>query len=351
MGPETMYSKVPPETQRSAQWIALWAVACGFAGLLSLLVSDARPGQVTIWLANPLGALALLRLHRQQWPAMLAALLASLWTAKMMYMWAAGPALTGTHSLLSLVIDAGLDVPVHLAEMLLCTVMLSRIAQLARAGENVPVQANTLLRVALIPAAVLAPLGGWAWGITLNGDWYLMTLNWFIGSTIGAVAALPLTLAVYTKRPKLAWAQVSEPLALFMLFGSLAVALWAGTSLPQPFVLMVVPMVWMAALIRYGVLLLPPSSQWWGDALFYLSVLATLLPGLFLAVMSEGQRQASAVLAASESRVRDLYFQTPAMLHSMDAEGRIVRVSKPAVILPSTIRLPGFLTGFFCRIA
>lgn len=343
-----MYSKVPPETQRSAQWIALWAVACGFAGLLSLLVSDARPGQVTIWLANPLGALALLRLHRQQWPAMLAALLASLWTAKMMYLWAAGPALTGSHSLLSLVIDAGLDVPVHLAEMLLCTVMLSRIAQLARAGENVPVQANTLLRVALIPAAVLAPLGGWAWGITLKGDWYLMTLNWFIGSTIGAVAALPLTLAVYTKRPKLAWAQVSEPLALFMLFGSLAVALWAGTSLPQPFVLMVVPMVWMAsrsklvvaltanffiavsmaALIRHGVLLLPPSSQWWGDALFYLSVLATLLPGLFLAVMSEGQRQASAVLAASESRVRDLYFQTPAMLHSMDAEGRIVRVSK-----------------------
>jgi diguanylate cyclase (GGDEF)-like protein/PAS domain S-box-containing protein len=333
---------------RSGRWMALWAVVCGLAGLLSLMVSDARPGQVVIWLANPVGAVALLRLQRKQWPAMLAALLAAVWAAHMVYAWEAGLESKAASDLLSVALHAGLDVPVHLLEMLLSTYMLSRIVALERAGDQAAVQAIVLLRAALFPAAVLAPLGGLAWVVTLGGDWPSMVLNWFIGHTIGTVAVLPLALAVATKRPRLAWAQVTEPLALGMLFACLAVTLWAGTSLPKPFVVMVMPMVWMAArstlvaaftanvliaasmaaLIRHGVLLPPPTSSWWGDALFYLSVLATLLPGLFLAVMSEGQRLALKVLADSEVRAKDLYFQTPAMLHSIDAEGRIVQVSK-----------------------
>ncbi len=277
-----MHSGSPPASKRSVQWIALWSVICGLAGLLSLGVSDARPGQVVIWLANPVGAVALLRLNRKQWPVMLVALLASLCTAKMVYVWASETQASETQllslssSLYSLMV-ASLDVPVHLIEMLLSTIMLSRIVALANAGENVTVQAIALLRGALMPAAVLAPLGGWVWGATFNGDWHLMMLNWFTGTTIGTVAALPLALAVYTKRPRLALAQVSEPQALFMLLCCLAVTLWSGTSLPRPFVVMVAPMVWMAtrtglvaalaanfiiaacmaALIRYGVLLPP----------------------------------------------------------------------------------------------
>lgn len=348
MGFNVMPSISLPPAQRSGRWIAVWAVVCGLAGLLSLMVSDARPGQVIIWLANPVGAVALLRLQRKQWPVMLAAMLASLWIAHMLYAWGAGPEVKSTHGPFSLLVHAGLGVPVHLLEMVLSTFMLSRIVSLERAGDHAAVQAMVLLRAALFPAAVLAPLGGVAWLATVGGDWPLLTLNWFTGHVIGTVAALPLALAVSTKRPRLAWAQVTEPLALGMLFGCLAVTLWAGTSLPKPFVMMVVPMVWMAArtslvaaftanvliaasmaaLIRYGVLLPPPTSSWWGDALFYLSVLATLLPGLFLAVMSEGQRLALKVLADSEARAKDLYFQTPAMLHSIDASGRIVQVSK-----------------------
>jgi len=345
---EVMPSISLPPAERSGRWIALWAVVCGLAGLLSLMVSDARPGQVIIWLANPVGAVALLRLQRTQWPVMLAAMLVSLWTAHMVYAWGAGPELKYMTHPFSTLVHAGLDVPVHLLEMVLSTFMLSRIASLERAGEHAAVQAMVLLRAALLPAAMLAPLGGVAWLATVGGDWPLMTLNWFIGHVIGTVAAMPLALAVSTKRPRVALAQLTEPLALGMLFGCLAVTLWAGTSLPKPFVIMVVPMVWMAArtslvaaftanvliaasmaaLIRYGVLLPPPTSSWWGDALFYLSVLATLLPGLFLAVMSEGQRLALKVLAESEARAKDLYFQTPSMLHSIDANGRIVQVSK-----------------------
>jgi len=333
---------------RSGRWMLLWAGVCAAMGLLSLMVSDARPGQVIIWMANPVGAVALLRLQRSQWPAMLAALFVAVWVTHMAYAWGAGPEFQAWISPTTMAWRAALDVPVHLLEMMLSAVMLDRIRALEHAGDRAAVQGVVLLRSALLPAAVLAPLGGLAWIGVAGGDWHVMALNWFVGHTIGTVAALPLALSVATKRPRVALEQVTEPMAMAMLFGSVAVTLWAGTSLPKPFVIMVAPVVWMAmrstlvatftanllvaasmaALIRYGVLLPPPTSSWWGDALFYLSVLATLLPGLFLAVMSEGQRQALRILADSEARARDLYFQTPAMLHSIDAQGRIVQVSK-----------------------
>ena len=333
---------------RSVRWMLLWAGVCAAMGLLSLMVSDARPGQVIIWMANPVGAVALLRLQRSQWPAMLAALLVAVWAAHVAYAWGAGPEFQAWISPMTMAWRAGLDVPVHLLEMMLSAVMLDRIRALEHAGDRAAVQGMVLLRAALLPAALLAPLGGMVWVGAAIGDWQVLSLNWFVGHTIGTVATLPLALSVATKQPRVALAQVIDPLALAMLLGSVAVTLWAGTSLPKPFVIMVAPVVWMAmrstlvatfaanllvaasmaALIRYGVLLPPPTSSWWGDGLFYLSVLATLLPGLFLAVMSEGQRQALQVLADSESRARDLYFQTPAMLHSIDAQGRIVQVSK-----------------------
>lgn len=335
-------------TERDARWIAFWASVCGLAGLLSLLVSDPRPAQVTIWFANPVGAVALLRLPRAQWPVMLLALLLALAGAHVAYAWLSEPGLREFVDPWTLAWKATIDVPAHVLEMLLSTLLLSRIPDLQRVGDRASVLSMTLLRAGVIPAAVLAPLGGLAWMVGTGGEWHVVALNWFTGHTIGTVAALPLALAVANRRPWTALADLAEPAALGMLLASVAITLWAGTSLPKPFVIMVAPVVWMAvrtnlvatfaanaliaasmaALIRHGILLPPPTSSWWGDVLFYLSVLATLLPGLFLAVMSEGQRLAWKVLADSEARARDQYFQTPAMLHSIDAEGRIVQVSK-----------------------
>lgn len=335
-------------SERSAQWMAFWALVCGLAGLLSLLVSDARPAQVIVWFANPVGAVALLRLPRAQWPAMLLALLLALSGAHVAYAWLVEPGMRVLLDPWTLAWKATIDVPAHLLEMLLSTLLLSRIPELQRSGDRASVLSMALLRAGVIPAAVLAPLGGLAWMVGTGGEWHVVALNWFTGHTIGTVAALPLALAVANRRPWAALADLAEPVAFGMLLASVAVTLWAGTSLPKPFVIMVAPVVWMAvrtnlvatfaanvlvaasmaALIRHGILLPPPTSSWWGDVLFYLSVLATLLPGLFLAVMSEGQRLAWKVLADSEARARDQYFQTPAMLHSIDAEGRIVQVSK-----------------------
>ncbi|WP_138514389.1 sensor domain-containing diguanylate cyclase [Rhodoferax bucti] len=320
---------------RSVPWMLRWALVCGLVGLVSLLVSDGRHGQVMVWLANPVGAVALLRLPRRQWPMMLPTLLASSWAAYIVNAWLGNAPI-------------GVDAPVQVLEMVLVAVLLSYMPTLYRAGQSAVVLAQVLLRGALLPAAVLAPLGGLVCVAVEGGDWHVQSLNWFIGHTIGAVAVLPLALAVSAKRTRLALQQLLEPHALGMLFAGLAVTLWAATSLPKPFVIMGAPMVWMAArtglvatfaanallavcmavLIRQGVLVVPPTSSWWGDALFYLSVLATLLPGLFLAVMSEGQRLALQVLADSEAKAKDQYFQTPAMLHSIDAQGRIVQMSR-----------------------
>ena len=54
----------------------------------------------------------------------------------------------------------------------------------------------------------------------------------------------------------------------------------------------------------------------------------TLLPGVFLSATVDSRRDAMSQLSASEARLRSLYTQTPAMLHSLDTRGRIINVSR-----------------------
>lgn len=320
---------------RGLPWMLRWTLACAVVALLSLLASDARHGQVTLWMASPVGAIALLRLSRRQWWIMLPLLLAATWAAYLVYAAAGGA-------------PGGLDVLVQLLDMVVIALLLEGSPALDRAGQSAVALMHVLLRGALLPAALLAPLGGWACMAVDAGEWRVLVLNWFIGHTIGGVASLPLLVTIASKRTRIALQQLVNPAALGLLFAGLSVTLWVATSLPKPFVVMVTPMVWMAVraglvatlaanallaacmamLIRQGVLVVPPTSSWWGDGLFYLSVLATLLPGLFLAVISEGQRLALQVLASSEAKAKDQYFHTPAMLHSIDGKGRIVQVSR-----------------------
>ena len=49
---DAMQSGSLPPRERRVQWLVLWSVLCGLAGLVSLAVSDARPGQVAIWMAQ-----------------------------------------------------------------------------------------------------------------------------------------------------------------------------------------------------------------------------------------------------------------------------------------------------------
>jgi diguanylate cyclase (GGDEF)-like protein/PAS domain S-box-containing protein len=83
----------------------------------------------------------------------------------------------------------------------------------------------------------------------------------------------------------------------------------------------------LGGLIGSGVLVESPSSTWWGPGLFYLSVLATLLPGLFLASSVQGRAAVMQQLLTSEQRFRTLYTKTPTMMFSIDPRGCITSVS------------------------
>lgn len=333
---------------RPVGWMLQWALLCALAAAVSLVLSDARPGQVLVWFANAFGAVALMQLPRRQWPAYLALVLLGMWAVHVAFALTPAARLLAGESGFYAAGASLVKVAAHVFEMVLAALWLTRLPSLRQAGESATAQAQVLLRGALLPAAVSAPLGGAVLSMAWDTEWQAASLNWVVGSTIGSVAMLPLVLLLATRGLVASVQRWVSPGHIGMVFVSVAVVLWAATSLPKPFVIMLAPMVWVAArsslfnsmvvnaaialvmtaLIRVGVLLPPPSSTWWGDALYFISVLATLLPGLFLAVMSEGQRRATRVLAQSEARARSLYQATPAMLHSIDGGGRIVQVNR-----------------------
>ncbi|CAM8638465.1 PAS domain [Comamonadaceae bacterium] len=333
---------------RTPGWLWQWALLVGAVACVSLAISDPRPGQVMVWFANAFGVVALMRLPKRQWPAFLVLVALVLWAAHGGFALVSPNVAVSQAGGLHTAWVAFADVPGYLLGMVLAALWLERLPALEQAGESPTVQAQVLLRGALLPAMASAPLGGLAGMLALRGDWSNMALNWLVGGTIGSVAMLPLVLLLATRGVRSAARGWFQPVHVGMALISLSVVLWSATSLPKPFVVMLAPMVWvavrstllnslvvnglialaMAALIRVGVLLPPPSSIWWGDAVYYISVLATLLPGLFLAVMSEGQRRMTQALADREARALSIYRATPAMLHSIDGSGCIVQVNQ-----------------------
>jgi diguanylate cyclase (GGDEF)-like protein/PAS domain S-box-containing protein len=237
---------------------------------------------------------------------------------------------------------------VRVFEMVLAAYFLARRPALRQPFQNPSALAQVLLRGAVAPVLVMVPASGALTAVVWGEDFPSAMLNGLVGGVIGAVTVLPVALlcAIYGLRS--AAQRWWEPDNLGMALISVAVVLWAATTLPKPFVIMLAPMVWVAVrssllnslvinglislsmviLIRAGLLLPPPTSSWWGDGLYYVSVLATLLPGLFLAVLSDAQRRSNEALAAREARASSLYKATPAMLHSIDGQGCIVQVNQ-----------------------
>jgi diguanylate cyclase (GGDEF)-like protein/PAS domain S-box-containing protein len=337
-----MSAAVPDSGPRSGAWIAGCALLYGLLSVLSLELA-ARPGQIAmLWFANPAGAVALLAVRRAQWPALLAALgLANL---------LANVAVTLPAGALDWAVwrAAASFVPGNCMEMLLAAVLLagtrvrlddlqhpSRLVVLFTLGSFLPALMSALLGAVLVarPEA---------------GEFSRVWLTWLAGSLIGNVTVLPLALSVWLEGTR----HLQETLASLrnqgLLLLVMAITLVAASTLPQAFVVIAAGLGLLAAvggltlaavgtplvavliglLVGSGILLLPPSSAWWSDSLFYGALLATLLPGIFLAAMVDSRRDMFDRLSASEARLISLYTQTPAMLHSLDADGRIINVSQ-----------------------
>jgi diguanylate cyclase (GGDEF)-like protein/PAS domain S-box-containing protein len=313
----------------------------GLFALGSLLLA-ARPGQVaTLWFANPVGTVALLALSRRQWPLMLLALgLANLLANVAVHVPAQG--LTA-----SVWQAAAAFVPGNCGEMLLAAALLAR-SGVKVADLQHPSRLAVLLGLGALLPTLLSALAGAA--MVANdepGAFARVWATWFAGSLIGSVAVLPLALSVWLRGVSHLQEALTSLRHQGLLLLAAALTLLAATTLPHPFVVIAMALGLLAAvtgltvtaigtlmvtvliglLIESGILLLPPSAAWWGDSLYYSAVLATLLPGIFLAATVDSRRDTLAQLSASEARLRSLYMQTPAMLHSLDTRGRILSVS------------------------
>ena len=337
-----MTGDTPARLPRTVVWVAGIGLLYGLLALGSLLLA-ARPGQVaTLWFANPVGTVALLALPLRQWPLMVVGLGLANQLANVADKWPTQGLDAAAWQ------SAAAFVPGNCAEMLLAAWLLSRagvraqdlqnpgrLAVIFTAGVLVP----TLLS-ALAGAALVAPPEPAAFG--------RVWATWLAGGLIGSVAMLPLSLSVWLQGPQHLLQTLTSPRHPGLLLLAVSITLMAATTLPHPFVVIAMALGLMAAaggltvtalgclvvavlvglLIGSGILLLPPSSTWWGDSLYYSAVLATLLPGIFLAATVDSRHHTLERLRHSEARLRSLYSQTPAMLHSLDPRGRVISVSQ-----------------------
>jgi diguanylate cyclase (GGDEF)-like protein/PAS domain S-box-containing protein len=327
---------------RSSTWIAGIILLYGLISLGSLLLA-ARPGQVaTLWFANPVGTVALLAIPLRQWPAMLA----GLGLANLLANVSASAPSQGLGALAWQ--SAAAFVPGNCAEMALAALLLARAGIRAQDLQH-PARLAVLLGVGALLPTLLSALAGAA--LVANAEpsaFARVWVTWFAGSLIGSVAVLPLALAVWLRGGQPLLAALANLRHQGLLLLAAALTLLAATTLPHPFVVIAMALGLLAAttnfavtaigtvlvtvltglLIESGILLLPPSAAWWGDSLYYGAVLAALLPGIFLAATEDSRQDAMDQLSASEARLRSLYTQTPAMLHSLDTSGRIINVSR-----------------------
>lgn len=332
----------PPDNEahvsdRHARWYAMVAALYLAAAVLSFAIEITDHTAAPLWFADAVGSVALLALPVRRWPVLLFLLtlvntLSSTLAQTQGLVLAFGPAIFAVGSGANMLLAATLlrRIPVR-ATMLLHPTLLGRV----------------LVRGALLPSMVsslaAATLLTQADSQTLLPTWLL----WFAGTLIGNVAMLPLALTIWLQGRE-AVRRVFRRGRPWSLLLNAAVTLIACYLLPQPFIIVALPLVLLGARARFVVTAMataqtaallgllhaleilrhPPQLHWWEESLFYASFLACLLPGLFLAAAVAGRAQITRQLAASERRFRTLYTETPAMLQSIDADGRIIQVSQ-----------------------
>ncbi len=312
-------------------------VLYGLAALLSVWL-PAQPGQMTpLWFANPIGAVALLALPHRRWLPMLLALgLVHLLVALGTQGWT-----------LQIGLDAAALVPGNATEMLLAALLLRRLGMRADTLR----QPGHFGRVLVLGALVPTFCGAWIGALLSTAparSFPEIWAQWFVSNLIGSVAVLPLALAIWLQGSAILPQALGRMRTLGFLLLSAAITLLAMTTLPRPFVVMSIGLVLVAVQTSFtvttlatlvntvllellhatGMLVPPPAVTWWEPSLYQLSVIASLLPGLLLSSSIEGQTQAMRRLLTSEQRFRSLYTRTPAMMHSIDPQGRVLSVSR-----------------------
>ncbi|MFZ2870573.1 diguanylate cyclase domain-containing protein [Zavarzinia sp.] len=318
---------------RAAVFAAGLGVAC-FVLALGAIHLSRQPGSIaTLWYANALTVSAIVFRPSRRWLAPLIGFSGANVAANLLF---------GDPWSLSILFTAA-----NLAEIVFSGWSLQRWCKPEQAIEHPGALLKVLLLGSSLPAAVGATIGSGilaAYGLAPYGTvWFA----WFVGSAIGSAAILPIALAVGIRGARHVLAVLGRPMVLVSLLGLVAVALFVPTNLPYPYVYMSVALVVVAyvggfeaaalgglivcltvgALISLGIFTQPPTVSRFGEVMFYLPLVFTLIPPMALASSLEMIRDSLARLADKTERFRSLYEHTPAIMHSIDAEGFIVSVS------------------------
>ncbi len=264
-----------------------------------------QPDAITnVWFANAAAIAIFATTPRSRWPWLMAVTaIANI---------AANLALRG-----NLPLSASF-VPGNLVEVLIGAWLLQRFDLAREFDADAGAFARALAAGGLLPQLAGATIGAatlqWHGFATFQGAW----LGWYVDSTLGALAVLPLALALRQTTPGTALRRLFTRDALLFAIATVGAVFIAFSTLPQPFVFLSLPLVAsvfvIAPLATFGLCFLLVlivcaglDYRWFeqqilataGSHLFlYLPAAAAVLPAQLLALVVPHMRQLQADTAA-----------------------------------------------------
>lgn len=328
----------------AAFWRAPALALFGALLLVSLtLLLERQPGsQIAIWFTDAFGMVLLLCCR----PAARVAVLAGLMGGTL----AAG--LLGGRPDLMLA-----WMPCHLMATAAGAWMLQGVAQRQQIGSSPAVLAQVGLVAVLLPALLSASLSLPLLMLTSAAlpamPVTMIWLNQALGGVIGSLVLLPLLLAALAQpwpspAPERPDRRRSNADTLVLMLAGAGVTVLALLHLVHPFVYIALPLMIGAVLLDFlrlqllvlgvtlvfgamvatGLVAEPPTTARWQEVLLHLSLVVMLLPELLLSAAVGASRERRLALKAQRERYRQLYERTPAMMHSIGPDGRMLAVSR-----------------------
>ena len=329
----------PAQSATGTAGVPLAAAGVLLAGAYLVLALGAialspESGKVaTLWYANAMAMVLFQSRSGRDWPVLLGALGIAVMAVN---------ALTGKDFGLSLLFLLG-----NAFEVLLGAALLRRFCSPAASLED----ARALLKILLLGGVVPPFFGALIAAAALSArgvdDFLSIWLIWFEGSVLGAIALLPLGMLLLVRGWRCVLQELSRPETVLGLVAVLAVAGGAPLWSDHPYIYVLASLVVLAAigrmaaaasavvlvsvvtgtLIARGAFGPAAETDAFGEAVFYLPLILTLVPPVALAASLERTRRTLRRLAESEADFRELYRATPAMMHSVDLQGKLLSAS------------------------
>ncbi len=313
---------------------ALLAGAYIAVALGAILLSRESGKMATLWYANAMAVVFFQFRPSRDWAVLSGALAVAVMAVN---------ALTGKDFGLSLLFLLG-----NGFEVLLGAALLRRFCSPAASLQEVCALLKVLLLGGVIPPFFGALIAAAALSAGGGDDFLAIWLIWFEGSALGMVALLPLGMLLLVRGWRSVSQELSRPEVVLGLVLVSAVAGWAPQWVEHPYIYVSTSLVLLAAIghmagaasavllvsIIVGILTAQGAfgpvadTDAFGEALFYLPLILTLVPPVLLAASLERTRHTLRRLAESEDDFRILYNETPAMMQAVDPQGRLVSVSE-----------------------